>query len=117
MTLGGLGGNFELNVMMPLITRNLLESIDILANVCGIFREKCVDGIEANRETCEATIEKGLSLVTSFAPVIGYDKAAQLAKEALRTGKTIRELAREKKILSDAEIDKILDPRKMLRPG
>ena len=102
--------------MMPLIARNLLESIEILANVCTIFRERCVRGIEANREAGEATIEKSLSLVTSFAPVIGYDKATALAKEAFQSGKTIRELAREKKILPDAEIDKILDPRKMLQP-
>jgi fumarate hydratase class II len=117
VTLGGLYGNFELNVMMPLIARNLLESIEILAGVAKVFKEKCTDGIQANVERCEATIEKSLSLCTSFAPVIGYDKAAGLAKEAFASGKTIREVARAKKVLPEKEIDAILDPRKMLQPG
>ena len=117
VTLGGLYGNFELNVMMPLIARNLLESVELLAAVARIFKEKCVDGIQAIQAQCEATIEKSLSLCTSFAPVIGYDQAAALAKEAFRTGKTIREVAREKKVLPEEKIDAILDPRKMLQPG
>ncbi len=117
ITLGGLSGNFELNVMMPLIARNLLESIEILANVCRIFQERCIDGIEANAARCEATVEESLSLVTAFAPVIGYDQAAAIAKEAFQTGKTIRQVARERKLLSEEQIDAILDPRKMLQPG
>jgi fumarate hydratase class II len=117
VTLGGLYGNFELNVMMPLIARNLLESVEILANVSRVFKEKCVEEIKANAERCEAAIEQSLSLCTSFAPVIGYDQAAALAKEAFQTGKTIREVARSKRILSDEQIDRILDPRKMLKPG
>jgi fumarate hydratase class II len=117
VTLGGLYGNFELNVCMPLIARNLLEPIEFLAAVCRIFVEKCIDGLRANPERCAATIEESLSLCTSFAPVIGYDRAALIAKEAFRTGKTVRRVAREMKVLPDEEIDRILDPRKMLRPG
>ncbi len=117
VTLGGLYGNFELNVMMPLIANNLLESIEILSGAARIFKEKCIDGIAANRARCEATIEESLSLCTSFAPVIGYDQAAAIAKEAWKTGKTVRQVAREKKVLPDAQIDAILDARKMLQPG
>ena len=117
VTLGGLYGNFELNVMMPLIARNLLESIEILAAAARIFREKCIDGLTANARRCEETIEQSLSLCTSFAPVIGYDQAAAIAKEAFKTGKTIREVAREKKVLPEDKIAGILDPKKMLQPG
>ncbi len=117
VTLGGLYGNFELNVMMPLIARNLLESIEILAGVSRIFKEKCIDGIQPNRAQCESTIERGLMLSTSFAPVIGYDQAAALAKEAYQSGKTIREVALSKKVLPPEKIAEILDPKKMLRPG
>jgi fumarate hydratase class II len=117
VTLGGLYGNFELNVMMPLIARNLLESIELLASVSRVFKEKCLDGIKASTARCEATIEQSLSLCTSFAPVIGYDQAAALAKEAFQTGKTIREVARSRKVLPPEKIDAILDPRKMLEPG
>jgi fumarate hydratase, class II len=117
VTLGGLGGNFELNAMMPLIARNLLESIEILASACRILREKCILGIEANAGRCRATVEESLSLATAFAPAIGYDRAAALAKEAHATGKTIRQVALEKKVLPAERIDEILDARKMLRPG
>ncbi len=117
VTLGGLYGNFELNVCMPLIARNLLESIEILAAVARIFKEKCIDGLAANPERCEATIEQSLSLCTSFAPVIGYDQAAAIAKEAFKTGKTIRQVAREKKVLPEERLAEILDPKKMLQPG
>ena len=117
VTLGGLSSNFELNVMMPLIARNLLESIEILASVSKIFKEKCIDGIKANREQCEATIERSLSLCTSLAPVIGYDNSAALAKEAFQTNKTIRELVLAKKLVPEAQLASLLDPKKMLAPG
>ena len=113
---GGASGNFELNVMMPVIAFNLLDSTRLLANVCGIFKEKCIDGIEANAERAAETIERGLSLVTAFAPVIGYDKAGALSQQAFRENKTIRELAKEQKLFSDEELDRLLDPRSMLHP-
>ncbi|MBI4640522.1 MAG: class II fumarate hydratase [Candidatus Tectomicrobia bacterium] len=117
ITLGGMSGNFELNVMMPVTTYNLLQSIEILANVTKIFKEKCIDGIEANVAQCEASVERSLSLCTALAPVIGYDAAAEVAKEALRTGKTIREVTKARKILPEEEIDKVLDTRKMTERG
>ncbi|MFQ5914089.1 MAG: class II fumarate hydratase [Nitrospinota bacterium] len=113
---GAAAGNFELNVMMPVIAYNLLDSINLLANVCNNFKEKCVDGIQANAEQCAETIERGLSLVTAFSPVIGYDKAAHLSQKAYRENKTIREVAREEGLFSDEELDRLLDPRTMLQP-
>ena len=114
---GGAAGNFELNVMMPVIAYNLLDSISLSANVCKVFKEKCVDGIQANAERCAETIEQGLSLVTAFAPVIGYDKAAKLSEKAFRENKTIREVAREEGLFSEEELDRLLDPGTMLQPG
>jgi fumarate hydratase class II len=117
VTMGGAAGNFELNVMMPVIAYNLLDSINLLTNACTMFKEKCVDGINANAERCEDTIEQGLSLVTSFAPVIGYDKAAKLSQKAFQENKTIREVAKEEGLFSDEELNRLLDPTTMLHPS
>jgi len=114
VTIACQSGNFELNVMMPVIAYNLLESIRLLTNVISAFRTKCVEGIRADRKRCEETIEKSLMLSTSLVPTLGYDKAAQLAKEAYRRGKTIRQLVREKGLLSQKELTKILDARRMV---
>jgi fumarate hydratase class II len=113
ITVGGLSGNFELNVMKPMIAYNLLWSMTLLTNVSRLFSETCVQGIKANRETCENFIEKSLSLVTALAPKIGYDKAAEIAKESCRTGKTVRHLAQEKKVLPLLDLEKLLDARRM----
>ncbi|HYO16845.1 MAG TPA: class II fumarate hydratase, partial [Thermoanaerobaculia bacterium] len=110
ITLGGMGGNFELNVMMPMIAHNLLESVEILGNAARLLAEKCVEGIEANRERCEELVEKSLAMVTSLVPKIGYDAAAEIAKESVRTGKTVRELCVEKNVLPPAELAEALDP-------
>ncbi len=91
ITLCGMGGNFDLNVMMPVIAYNLLQSIEILANASRLLAEKCVDGITANRERCEELVERSLAMVTSLVPKIGYDAAAEIAKESVKTGKTMRE--------------------------
>jgi fumarate hydratase class II len=117
ITWAGANGNFELNVMMPVMAHDLLESIRLLTNVCHIFTEKCVTGIEANRERCAELIELSMSMVTSLAPKIGYDLAAEIAKESVRTGKTVRELCREKKILPEAELERALDAVAMTEPG
>ena len=101
ITIGGQAGNFELNTMLPLIAYNLLQSIEILASAVKVFTEKCVDGITANKEKCASTVDKSIALVTPLVPIIGYDKAAAIAKEARETGKTIREIALEKKILPE----------------
>ena len=106
--IGGQGGYFELNVMLPVIAHNLLQSITLLASASNVFAEKCILGITANREVCEAYIEKSLALVTGLVPEIGYDRAAALAKKAYETGKTIREVAVEEKILPKDKLDKLL---------
>ena len=92
----GANGHFELNVMMPVMAKCILESIRLLANVCDIFREKCVEGIEAQVERCNELIEYSLSMVTSLAPVIGYDQASRIAKESVESGRTVRELCTER---------------------
>jgi fumarate hydratase class II len=116
VTLCGQSGSFfELNVMMPLAGVTTLESISLLARSATNFATRCVDGIEATARGPE-TVEKGLMLATALAPVLGYDEAAKIAKEAGRTGRTIRELARSKG-LDDATLEKVLDPAKMVEPG
>jgi fumarate hydratase class II len=113
----GQAGNFELNVMMPLMALRLLEAITFSASVAKAFTEKCVVGIEANKERCEEMIEKSLAMVTSLAPVIGYDAAAKIAKESFTTGKTVREVALAHKVLPEEKLKKILDPWRMTEPG
>jgi fumarate hydratase class II len=117
IALGGLSGNFELNVMMPVIAYNLLQSIEILANVSRLLAERCVDGIEARRERCAELVEKSLALVTSLAPKIGYDRAAEIAKESWKTGRTVRDLATEKQVLPADELERALDARAQTEGG
>jgi fumarate hydratase class II len=117
ITWAGANGNFELNVMMPVMAHNLLESIRLLSNAVEVFAEKCVSGIVANRERCAELVELSMAMVTSLAPKIGYDRAAEIAKESARTGKTVRQICREKKVLSDAELQRVLDPVSMTEPG
>ena len=107
--MGGQAGNFELNVMLPVMAYNLLQSIALLSAVTEVFAEKCIAGITANREACAGYIEKSLALVTGLVPEIGYDKAAAIAKKAYESGKTIREVAVEDKILSADRIDELLN--------
>ena len=109
ITIGGLGGNFELNVMMPVIAYNLLQSIDLLAAAAAVFAEKCVAGISAHREACAAFIERSLALVTGLVPRIGYDRAAAVAKKAYDSGRTVRDVLTEDRILPKEEIDKLLN--------
>jgi len=106
--MGGQAGNFELNVMLPVIAYSLLQSITLLASVTGVFAEKCIAGITANREACAAYIEKSLALVTGLVPIIGYDKAAAIAKKAYDSGKTIRDVVRDESILPEDELDDLL---------
>jgi len=106
--MGGQTGNFELNVMLPVIAYNLLQSISLLASVAALFATKCIAGLTANREACAGYIEKSLALVTALVPEIGYDRAAAVAKKAYESGKTIREIAVEEKILPEDKINKLL---------
>ena len=108
---------FELNVGMPLMTHNLLESIRLLSSGVRVFTDRCVSGIEANEKRCAELIEGSLAMCTSLAPKIGYDNAAAIAKEAYSSGKTVRQVVKEKKVLSDAELNKALDPMSMTKPG
>ena len=117
ITVGGLLGNFELNVMMPLITRNLLQSIALLTNAISAFDRRCLRGLDADRQRCAELVEQSLAMVTSLAPVIGYDRAAALAKRAFDHGRTIRELVLEEELLPPAELDRLLDPWPMTKPG
>jgi fumarate hydratase, class II len=117
VTLGGLSGVLELNVMMPVIAHNVLESIRLLAASAVNLSDKCIDGIEANEERCREMIEKSLAMCTALAPEIGYDAAAAIAKESYKTGKTVREIAEAKKIMSPKRLKELLDPMRMTKPG
>ena len=112
VALAGASGNFELNVMLPVIAHNLLQSIELLASTADNFTDQLVVGLQAT-DRGPALVEQGLMLATALAPEIGYDKAADLSKEAYKTGKTIREVAREKTDLSEEQLDELLDARKM----
>jgi fumarate hydratase class II len=116
VTLGGMGSYLELNVMMPLIAHDLLESIRLLGNVSRVFADKCVSGIIANDSRARELLELNLSTCTALAPRIGYDKAAALSKEAFKTGRTVRDVAREQKVLPDEELNEVLDYRRMTEP-
>jgi len=112
ITFGGSFGNFELNVMMPVMAHNLLQSIELLAKGSEVFARRCIAGLEADREKCKANLELSLSNCTILAPVIGYDTAAKIAKVAYETNKTIREVAQEISGLDKAKLDELLDPAK-----
>ena len=113
---GATGGQFQLNIMMPVMGHAALESVALLASSCRAFVEFCANEMEANPEACEASVEQSLAMVTSLNPHIGYERAAALAKEAFKTGKTIRELCREQYILPEDVLNKALDPMSMTEP-
>lgn len=117
ITLSGMTGNFELNVMMPVMAHNLLQSIDLLANATGQFNERCLQGLEADRQRCEGLVEESLAMCTALAPVIGYDRAAAIAKQAHESGRTVRQVALAEGVLPEAELNKLLDPRPMTEAG
>ncbi len=113
---GATGGQFQLNITMPLMSATLLESVELMSRCVDVFTKNCVAGLTANREKCEEAVEKSLSMVTSLNPYIGYERAAALAKEAFKTGKTIRELCLEQEVLPPDVLSVALDPVKMTRP-
>ncbi len=113
---GAAGGQFQLNIMMPVMGHTVLESIHLLSNGVDAFIEFCAAGLEANRAQCEAAVEQSLSMVTSLNPLIGYDLASKLAKEAFASGKTIRQLCLEKEILPADVLERALDPFSMTKP-
>jgi fumarate hydratase, class II len=115
ITVGGMQGHFELNVFVPLLARNILDSVKLLAAAARLFADKCVDGIEANREQCERYAELTLSAATALNPHIGYDRATEIVKEAAASGRSLREVAREAGV-PDEVLDEALDYRRMARP-
>jgi fumarate hydratase class II len=114
ITFCGATGNLELNVMMPVLAYNLLQSIQLLSNGSRTFAEKCVAGLEVDREKCESNIERSLAMVTVLAPVIGYDKAANIAKAAYASNRKVREVAQEMSGLSKERLNELLDPKKQI---
>ena len=116
ITLGGLGGYFELNTMMPLIAHNLLQSIRLLSNAALNFSLRCIEGLEADRERCEEMIEKSLALVTALAPRTGYVEAARIARKAYEQRKTIRQVLQEEKLFSKKDLGHLLDAQSMIAP-
>jgi len=110
-------GNFELHTGMPVMIHNMLESIRLLTAVSHVFVDKCVAGLQANRARCEELVEQSLAMCTSLAPLIGYDAAAAIAKEAAATGKTVRQVALEKQVLPADKLSEVLDPRSMTEPS
>jgi fumarate hydratase class II len=117
ITWSGAGGNFELNVMMPVLAHNLLESIELLANAADTFAEKCVDGLEANEGRARELVERNAIIVTALNPHIGYDNGARIAKESVATGRSVRELVLEAGLMSEAELDEALDLKGMTEGG
>jgi fumarate hydratase class II len=115
IAIGGMQGHFELNVFVPLLARNVLDSVKLLASACRLFAEKCVDGIGANRENCERYAELTLSAATALNPYIGYDRATEIVQEAAASGRSLREVAREKGV-EESVLDEALDYRKMAKP-
>ena len=116
ITISGQGGFFELNLMLPIIAHNLTQSIEILTNGIQMFTEKLVKGLQANEVRCSGYIEGSLAMCTSLAPIIGYDRAAEIAHKAFESGKTVREIALEENILDEDELNKLLDPKNMIKP-
>src|SRR6185295_7619887 len=120
ITLGGLGGVgslLQLNVAMPMMADNLIDSILLLANAATMFADKCIKDLEVNKAVATGMVEKSLMMCTSLAPEIGYDNAAKLAKAAFASGQTVREYATEHGLLDVKKLDALLDPWSMTEPG
>ena len=117
ITIGGSQGHFELNVYKPMIAYNILQSIKLLADGCNSFVKNCVSGIKLNKKMIDQHLNNSLMLVTALAPVIGYDKAAEIAKKAHKNGTTLKEEAIKLNYISEKEYDKIVRPEKMIKPS
>ena len=117
ITVGGQHGNFELNVMMPVMAHAMLESIAILTRACDAFRKRCLEGIEADKERCRELLELNPSIATALNAAIGYDKASEIAKKSAKERKSVRTVAREMNVLSETELDSYLNVREMTEPG
>jgi fumarate hydratase class II len=116
VTFAGTFGAFELNTMLPVTAYNLLQQIELLAAAARVFTRRCIRGLEADRAKCEANLEQSLAMCTALAPAIGYDQAAQIAKRAYQTGRTVREVALESAGLDRATLERLLDPKTQTEP-
>ena len=117
ITISGQAGNFELIVMLPVMANNLLQSIELLARASDNLAARCIEGLSADEARCRSLIEQSLAMCTALAPAIGYEAAAEIAKEAYRTGRTVREVARDRQVLPEAKLDLLMDPWRMTEPG
>lgn len=117
ITVGGQSGNFQLNVMLPVIAYNLNQSIEILANVASLLADKAIAGFTVNQDKMQEALGKNPILVTALNAVIGYEKGAEIAKKAYAQGRSVKEVAKELTKLSDAELDRLLDPKELTRGG
>ena len=117
VTFAGAAGNFELNVMLPVMARNILEPIRLVANVSRLLADRCVAGVVPNVERCRSYAEASPAIVTSLAPHVGYEVAAAVVKESLATGRTVRELVQEQQLVSEERLDEALDVLRLTRPG
>jgi fumarate hydratase class II len=117
VTIGGQAANFELIVMLPVMAYNVLQSIELLATASQNFAVRCVEGIQPNAERCRSLIEQSLAMCTALAPEIGYEAAAKLAKDAYKSGKTVRDIARDQQVLPEKRLTQLLDPWRMTEPG
>ena len=117
IAVAGLSGQLQLNAFLPLIARNLLESVKLLASVSNLFVERCLEGLEVDRERAGAWVEGSLALVTALVPAIGYDAAARIAKRCAETGRTVREVCLEQRVLPRDELERLLDPSAQTEPG
>lgn len=117
ITIGGQAGNFQLNVMLPMIAHNLLQSIGLLANSSRLLADSAISGFAVNLDTIKDSLERNPILVTALNPVIGYELGAATAKRAYKEGRLIRDVARETTGLSDAELERLLDPLALTRGG
>jgi len=117
VTVAGALGDFELNVMMPVMAHNLLQSIELLSRAVSLFAERAVDGLDADRERALLLVEQSFPIITALVPKIGYDAAADIAKEAVATGRSVREIAAERNVLGPGELDDALDVRRMTEGG
>jgi fumarate hydratase class II len=117
VTIGVQGGQLDLNTMLPLIARNLLESVQLLARASRVFADKAIAGLVANEETCRGYVEISPSMATALNPLIGYEKAAEIAKRSFKERRPVRELAREMTDLTSGQIEEALDPRRQTEPG
>jgi fumarate hydratase class II len=117
IAVGGQAANFELIVMLPVMAYNLLQSVELLARAADNFSARCIEGLKADEQRCKDSIEKSLAMCTGLAPEIGYDAAAAISKEAYKTGRTVREVATSKQVLSQKKLHQLMDPWRMTKPG